>query len=99
MVMYVNWMKIDQQEKAGGVLQQQGTCISGVAVDLSGGEAKTAVAPQGARYAIVWSDNKFAFSAGANPTASATTGTWPDNMPVEVPNVIEGKTKISGVEI
>src|SRR4051794_27949166 len=97
--LYVAWHKWYRQNVNISLMQVEGPFISSEAVDLSSGTADSAVAPDDADYATVWSDAPFYFKKGSGAAADGTSKPYPANIPVQVVNITPGVTVISGIAI
>lgn len=94
---YINWCRYDQKNRAS-TLPTEGTIIAGEKVSFTT-STQSGVAPTGAQYATIWADAPFHVAYGSNPTATATTGAYPANTPVQIPHIDDGVTKIAFLDI
>jgi hypothetical protein len=99
MANYITWMNLNMPAGKDGVLPMQGNPVAATVTPASG--VASAVAPEGAQYAVVWADVPSAVSAsvlkGVNGDnlGDGKAITIPANTMIEIPNVIVGKTTIT----
>lgn len=104
MTNYVNWLKTNQVSQSGSTIQTQGNPVSNDESPATG--VASGVAPDGANYAMCWADVGTRIEASPlydkvtnqEDTGSFTIAT-PANTPIEIVNVIPGKTVITMTDI
>ena len=97
--MYVAWHRYATKTVGSTVMQTEGPFIaSSGPIDISAGGA-TLNAPAGAEYADVWADVPFYYLAGPVAAKDITSKPYPANSVVQVPNIQQLSTIISGIAI
>lgn len=67
-----------------------------VSIDNSASAATSTAVGTTTTFVTIWCDEAFYWSVGASPTASATTGAWPANVPLSLP-VTPGESLVAGL--